>query len=463
MGRIIFAGDFKMKQYVTVRGFKYKVIEPDRVFIERITIEIGREVKKQWRRCWMKILFVPFAEGGIGHIIPLLALILRLEGSQHKACLLLPGGYHKIVKHMDFDVLDIDYSESEGGLFKELAAFKAFKPDIVVDDASMTSLFSTRLDKKPRVAIQRTGMFPGARPRRKGQRYQFDKIISIDKYKGYGNAMGLSEIKSYTDFFDAEMKIVPGISSIEVLPVHLRSDPTYVFCGPLLLDDFFLGVDFRTKENAGAGKLYDYKPLEFFFNANKNRFKVLFTYGTVASPTELFLNVFKYLFDNNVAVVTTTNIPELNRSYRELCFYAKYLPMHYICANVDMIIHHCGSGTYQYQILHQLPSITLDTEFQDRIDVALRMEELGVNSHIPLPNEGEDFLPLFKQTFDKYVDPSHSSYYNTAKKKLFELKEEADRVSTAFDFESVLNRAVEQFSHQKGFGESQKLYEEIVL
>jgi hypothetical protein len=319
----------------------------------------------------------------------------------------------------------------------------------VVDDASLTTLYSAHITKKPRVAIQRTGMFPGARPRRKNQRYQLDKLIPIDKYKGYRNTMGLPEIKNYTDLFDAEMKIVPGINTIEVLPDHLQSDPTYVFCGPLVIDDFFLGVDFNPKGKAGSGKLYDYEPLESFFNANKNRFKVLFTYGTIALPTQSIFNAIKYLFDNNAAVVTSTKLPELNKSQQELCFYAKYLPMNYVCANVDMMIHHCGNGTYQYHILHQLPSITIDTEFQDRIDVALRLEELGVNCHLPSPEECEDFLLLFKQTFDKYVESSSSFYLNTAKKKLSELKKETNRVSTAFDFESILNQAVERFSHQK--------------
>lgn len=37
------------------------------------------------------------------------------------------------------------------------------------------------------------------------------------------------------------MKIVPGIRSIELLPAHLQNDQTYVFSGPLLLEDFMMG------------------------------------------------------------------------------------------------------------------------------------------------------------------------------------------------------------------------------
>jgi len=314
-----------------------------------------------------------------------------------------------------------------------------------VDDSSITTLFSSRLYKKPRVAIQRTGMFPGAFPRQKNKRYNFDTIISVDKYKNYANRIGLPEIKHYTDIFAAEMKIVPGIKTIEVLPDLLQSDPTYVFCGPLITNDYFLGVDSSPVEKNGPGKSEGYELLESFFYNNKNRFKVLFTYGTFASPNHPIFKAIKYLIDNNVAVVASIKIPELEGSHRDLFFCAKYLPMNYVCANVDLMIHHCGSGTYQYQIIHQLPSITIGTNFQDREDVAIRLEELGVNCHLPSPDDCENFLLLFEEIFEKFVEPS-SSIYQTAKNKLVELKEETDQTCAAFDFHWVLEQAVERFS-----------------
>jgi hypothetical protein len=393
----------------------------------------------------MNILFVPFAEGGIGHIIPLIALASRLKGSQHKTAFLLPIAFHTIVKRLGINVLGIDYSQSQGGFLKEIKAINAFNADIVVDDSSITTLFSTQLSKKPRVAIQRTGMFPGAIPRLRNTKYAFEEIIVINNYRAYKNNMGQPAIKCHTDFFAAEMKIVPGIKSVELLPEALQSDPTYVFCGPLLIDDFILEADLPVKKQNGAETSNDYQLLELFINRNKDRFKVLFTFGSVAFPDKPILNAVKYLLDNDVAVVTSNKIPDLKESHQELYFHARYLPMNFICSRVDLMIHHCGSGTYQYQILHRLPSITIGTKFQDREDVALRLEELNVNRHLPPPEDCEEFPVIFRETFETFGDPS-GPLYRLAKRNLNDLKEETDRVSASFDFDSVLKQAVERFS-----------------
>jgi hypothetical protein len=388
----------------------------------------------------MRILFVPFAEGGIGHIIPLMALASRLKGAQHQTALLVPPVFHKNVKKLGFNVLDIDYTQSQGGFLKELAAFSIFKPDVVVDDSSLTTLFSTRLGKKPRVAIQRTGMFPGANPRMENRKYEFDRLIVSDHYKYYWQ-MGFTNVRKYTDLFAADMKLVPGIKSIEVLPDHLQSDPTYVFCGPLIVDDVILEEQFRSQEKGGEKTAYRYEMLDSFFDTNKNRFKVFLTYGSIASANRSVINAAKYLIDHDVAVITTIEIPDLPQSQRELCLTAQYIPMNYVCSRVDMMIHHCGSGTYQYQILHLLPSITIGTKFQDREDIALRLEELNVNRHLPCPEDCQQFPELFRKTFNTFFHSS-PSLYQAAKKRLVRLKEETERVSAAFDFESVLEQAV---------------------
>jgi hypothetical protein len=44
--RVIFVGDSRMEQYVTVQGFEYKAVEPDSVFIEGITMAQQEELKK---------------------------------------------------------------------------------------------------------------------------------------------------------------------------------------------------------------------------------------------------------------------------------------------------------------------------------------------------------------------------------------------------------------------------------
>jgi len=102
-----------------------------------------------------------------------------------------------------------------------------------------------------------------------------------------------------------------------------------------------------------------------------------------------------------------------------------------------MMIHHCGSGTYQYQVLYKLPSITIGTGCYDREDVALRLEELGVSKHIPHPTEVVDFLSLFKNAFKSYGGLQGNLYVET-KRRLSVLQEEMRRVFNSFNFEEIL-------------------------
>jgi hypothetical protein len=103
------------------------------------------------------------------------------------------------------------------------------------------------------------------------------------------------------------------------------------------------------------------------------------------------------------------------------------------------MIHHCGSGTYQYQIKHLLPAICVGSQCFDRDDVAMRLQELGVARYIPAPEEADGFVDQFRKAFDACSDPA-SLWYQTARKRLQAIKRETDRGSAEFGFEEILER-----------------------
>ena len=81
----------------------------------------------------------------------------------------------------------------------------------------------------------------------------------------------------------ANMKIVPGIRSIELLPAHLQNDQTYVFSGPLLLEDFMMGEvglsNLRDLDKSlMINRFKDFGPLRQFFETHKHRRIVYATY-----------------------------------------------------------------------------------------------------------------------------------------------------------------------------------------
>lgn len=243
--------------------------------------------------------------------------------------------------------------------------------------------------------------------------------------------------------FDAEKKIVPGIPSLEVLPEPLVKDPSYVFAGPLIMEDRLIE---RVNKYASAGLGSTGKGREFtgirrYFESNEDRFTVYFTFGNVAKATPEIVEAIRFLLDNDAAVITNIDIGGLKPGWEQRYFFQSYLPMHLVCSNADLMIHHCGSGTYQYSILHQVPSITIGTRCFDREEVALRLEKCGVSRHIPSPDEITDFVPVFKKTAGEFFDRS-GTLYRQAKRNLAKLKEETERVTGAFDFERVLEQTV---------------------
>ncbi|HZI20617.1 MAG TPA: nucleotide disphospho-sugar-binding domain-containing protein [Pyrinomonadaceae bacterium] len=387
----------------------------------------------------MKVLFVPMLEGGPAHLLPLLALDKMLKHTSAETAFLVPRKQQQVLRQGGVNVLDIDHV----GFRSEVPAYKRFGPDVVVDDAGMTTGAATLLTGTPRVAIQRTGMFPGGAPRNEKHGHSMEISAEDLRRKWAGLAhLGLPEPKAFSDLFRAECKIVPGLPSIEVLPPPLQDDPTYCFSGPLLMDDFLIdrlgGGGRWAGVNPGDSK--NFAPLQKFFDRNRRRRRLYVTFGTVAQPTREMYDCLKFLLGNDAAVVSSIRLDDLTTVQRELFFYAPYLPMHFVCSNIDLMVHHCGSGTYQYPLIHEVPSIIVGTQCHDRDDVGMRLAELGAAVYLPGPGENETFVGDFKRAVEQYF-AGEGGFMAEKKKSLAALNEEVKRTAEAFDLEAVLVKA----------------------
>src|ERR671938_606149 len=87
----------------------------------------------------MKILFVPGPKDLVAHYLPLLALNRMLGGTSFETAFLVPRSNHGTMRQFGVNVLDIDHI----GFRTEVLAYKKFKPDVVVDDTSVTTGYAT--------------------------------------------------------------------------------------------------------------------------------------------------------------------------------------------------------------------------------------------------------------------------------------------------------------------------------
>ena len=386
----------------------------------------------------MKVLFVPMLQGGLSHLLPLVALNKMLANTSIETAFLVPRQQHAMLREKGIVILDIDHN----GFRTEIPAYKKYVPDVVVDDASLTTAAATLFTGVPRVAIHRTGMFPGDVPRNPKHGHSM-KISAADlKTRWAGLAyLGLPEPKVYSDLFQAPYKIVPGIPSIEVLPPALQNDPTYFFAGPLVMDDYLVGnISGGNKYGFSLSNSKNFDSLEKFFESNRDRKRIYVTFGTVAKPTQEVSDCLQFLMDTGIAVVSNIKLDNLSEAQRELYYHAKYLPMHYICANVDVMVHHCGCGTYQYPVMHEVPSIIVGTQCHDRDDVGMRLDELGTAIYLPGPRENENFVSDFKRAVEQYFEDS-GRLIQEQKANLAALNQEVERTVKDFNLAYVLQAA----------------------
>lgn len=377
-----------------------------------------------------KVLLVPH-KTGLAHTIPLVALDGMLRARGISTAFLVAPVLRETVARSGVKILR---TENRGTLQSELAAYDEFGPDVVIDDCGSTTGFATTVYGVPRVAIQRTGVFPHQRPRNPAHRHSLplarEPVPDLSRW-------GIPQPRTLSDFFQAGAKIVPGIRSVEVLPEPVRDDPSYFFSGPLLMDDLLIG---RPGAGDGQGDPRDFSPLDAFCDANAGRDMVYFTHGLEALPPPEVVECMRILLDVGYALVSSIPAPELARSYGGRFFHARYLPMHRVCSRVKLAVHHCGSAAYQYTLLHEVPSITIGTGCYDRDDVAARLEELGVSRHVPAPDECDDFVERFMDAISEY-DGADGGVYGERRARAAELNEEIRRTAAEFDIGKVLDAA----------------------
>jgi hypothetical protein len=222
--------------------------------------------------------------------------------------------------------------------------------------------------------------------------------------------------------------------SIELLPPALRDDPQFVFAGSLLPDDAL----------STAGCFVDMNALSSFLVRNNSCGIALLTLGTTQKPGRLITQIIHHLLSIGLAVVTTVPVSEIPSSFLSRLHYSKWVPMHKACAASAFMIHHCGSATYQYAILHERPSICLGSGFHDRDDVATQLEDLGVAKYLP-PTLGPDgIFARFQSTLPDLVDSS-SPWRASAQSSLGALANEYRSTSASFDFAALLESVVRDY------------------
>lgn len=388
----------------------------------------------------MKVLFIPYG-GSISHSIPLIALSRMLDKEDFKTSFLLPRGKHELAARLGLNVIDIDYLSTWQHSFRtELRAYKLFSPDVVIDDTNSTTGLTTAFVKLPRVTIQRTGLFPGSVPC--DPNYDFSIKFDMGQVPDM-SFMGLPQPQKFSDFFNADYKIVPGIPSIEQLPPSLNSDSTYFFSGPLLLEDYLTKqvIDLSARADGTLGADGTFAALDRFFAEHAKRRKIYITFGTVAQAGPQILSCIRRLIRQKTAVVTSIPLEGLSAEERKYYFYAPYLPMNYVCKNVDLMVHQCGSGTYHYPLIHKLPTITIGTRTYDRDGVARCLQELGVSIHLKAPEELSNFEEAFQEAIERCCE-SDSELVAGMRQQMAALNEEITRTTADFNLESVLQKAV---------------------
>ncbi|HEV3199361.1 MAG TPA: nucleotide disphospho-sugar-binding domain-containing protein [Bryobacteraceae bacterium] len=379
----------------------------------------------------MRVLFVPNALVVASHGVPLLALNMRSAGHSIETAFLLPRGFHGVRHNFDIDVLDIDHD----GFRTEMQAYGKFRPDVVVDDCSLSTGHAAAFARIPRVTVIRTGTFPGYTPRSAAQRHSmgFNVKLGVPDV----TCIGLKQPTRLDDLFTADHYIVPGIPSIEVLPEALSGRPDFTFAGPLILDD----QDIEKLERVVRLSRHDFiraDSLEQFLSSVQYRPVVYFTFGNVAKADPGVTQSIERLVKDGIAVVT--NIPSNIQS--PLLYYSLYFPMHLVCSRVNLVVHHCGSGTYHYPLLHGVPAVTIGTGCFDRDDVALQLDRLGVAIHVDPSQDSQE-------TASRVLDAAHRQLRMTpAQRQTFAgscgcLRQEIERCAAAFLFPEVLERARE--------------------
>jgi len=382
----------------------------------------------------MRVLFVPNETVVIPHGIPLLALNQQCQDQRFETAFLLPRGYHSIRRPLDINILNIDYN----GFRSEMQAYGEFRPDVVVDDCSLRTGHAAALSGLPRVTILRTGTFPGYVPGNPLHRHSmgFTANLNLPDITW----MGLKQPHRIDEMFVASQHIIPGIPSVELLTAACIDNPDYSFSGPLMLSDLQIEELERVVRFA-RHEFISRLALERFVARNSSRPLIYVTFGNVAQAKAEIHECIRSWLNMGIGVISNVKLDHLSAAQLELYYYSMYFPMHYVCSHIKAMVHHCGSGTYHYPLLHSVPCVTVGTGCFDRDDVAVRLQELGVSLHVADPAEE----PAFKEKLMKAVETQlglSGQNLGDYHARVSALQEEIQQVSNAFSFDQLLDRAV---------------------
>jgi|SRR6267154_219249 len=325
----------------------------------------------------MRVLFVPFPT--ISHGIPLLALSSKL-GRDIEWAFLLPQKFHSRWCATGVPVLMFDY---QGSLDGELSAFERYGPDVIVDDCDLTTKYACSLTRIPRVTILRTAYLKEHQCR--NAVYEYHLIPDLNKVPDFIISRGFARPNHINEIFAASRYIIPGIPSIEELPVALAEQRKYFFSGPLLVpDDTAARLMLETSE-----LLLTRKKLEAFFQQHDGERIVFCTMGTVAEAEPQLRLAIKWMCEHRIPVVSTINVDELTSS--GLFCFCEFAPIDFVCSKCFLMIHQCGSGTYHYPLLHSIRAITIGSQSIERDDIALRLRDAGLTDHLFHPADEPKF------------------------------------------------------------------------
>jgi len=385
----------------------------------------------------LKVLFIPNAGAVVPHLAPLMALDMQLDPGRHETAFLLPARFHASLAALGKRVLPIDY-RFDTAFRDEVAACTAFAPDVIIDDFSLVALLTASAMGIPRVTIARTGAFPGYAPRDDAHLHSSESIGRFDfenAYRDCEEVFGIPPPRSFADACLANASIVPGIRSIECLPAEAADRADFVFAGALSLPD-------EAMPRADDAPVHDADATSAFLDRQQGRPCAFVTLGSVLAPSLSIRSAILHLLEHGMAVVSTVRLDGLPETLAEHFHFAPFVRMHAVCARADLMVHHCGSGTYQYAILHRLPSICIGSRYYDRDDVAHRLEELGVAKYVPASDDPAPFMSAFRAAFDAYA--SDGEWLAEATRRLEALVRENDETAAGFDLGALLHAVVQE-------------------
>jgi UDP:flavonoid glycosyltransferase YjiC (YdhE family) len=394
----------------------------------------------------IRILFVPCFFGMPSHFIPLLKLYQQLDPTTHEAAFFLTrlseaelesatakrimpnakyyyGG--EFYSHFDIPILE---RERRYTVMSELAAYKKFRPDVVIDDCSFTTALARQVASVPRLTMLRAGYLTPHAARLRGMRHGLDVMTNgLADVAPYGFTLP-AELPGY---FDAEAYLVPALMSIERIGAPPDAQRRCYYSGPLVLDE---------REEA----IFHSESLARFMEANEGRRIAYVTFGVAAvrDVHPVVEECFEYLFDMGFAVVSNVPLderrnPESSEALRRRYFQSEVLPMHFLCSRAHLIIHVSGCAAYHYPIIHGKPAITIGTQSLDREVTARVLAMLGLSQHLAAPEATTDFVQRFRGAIDNFM-AGRFPFDEGLSERLQMQKEEIELTRTSFDVDQVI-------------------------